>query len=156
MTPERGRTRIMGHLLHRCSSTVRSEVQSSDCLAAGPQGRPAGPCSDATHRDRTTGRAERVRDGDARGRADAGPDAHRTRRAPARTGRSLRIGQGLDRADGIAAGKAHATPADFPPPAEEAPEEPVAEEVAEAPEYEQVAPAETVEVEAQPASKGAE
>src|SRR5881409_1929976 len=48
-------------------------------------------------------------------------------------------------ADGIAAGKAHATPADFPPPAEEAPEEPVAEEVAEAPEYEQVAPAETVE-----------
>src|SRR5439155_3333640 len=36
-------------------------------------------------------------------------------------------------ADGIAAGKAHATPADFPPPAEEAPEEPVAEEVAEAP-----------------------
>ena len=59
-------------------------------------------------------------------------------------------------ADGIAAGKAHATPADFPPPAEEAPEEPVAEEVAEAPEYEQVAPAETVEAEAQPASKGAE
>jgi small subunit ribosomal protein S2 len=59
-------------------------------------------------------------------------------------------------ADAIAAGKAHATPADFPPPAEEAPEEPVAEEVAEAPEYEQVAPAETVEAEAQPASKGAE
>jgi len=59
-------------------------------------------------------------------------------------------------ADGIAAGKAHATPADFSPPAEEAPEEPVAEEVAEAPEYEQVAPAETVEAEAQPASKGAE
>jgi small subunit ribosomal protein S2 len=47
-------------------------------------------------------------------------------------------------ADGIAAGKAHATPADFPPPAEETPEEPAAQEVAEAPEYEQVAPAETV------------
>jgi len=59
-------------------------------------------------------------------------------------------------ADGIAAGKAHATPTDFTPPAEEAPEEPVAEEVAEAPEYEQVAPAEAVEPEAQPVSKGAE
>ena len=51
-------------------------------------------------------------------------------------------------ADGIAAGKAHATPADFTAPAEEPPEEePRAEEVAEAPEYEQVAPAEKVEAE---------
>jgi small subunit ribosomal protein S2 len=51
-------------------------------------------------------------------------------------------------ADGIAAGKAHATPADFTAPAEEPPEEePRAEEVAEAPEYEQVAPAEKVKAE---------
>jgi small subunit ribosomal protein S2 len=47
-------------------------------------------------------------------------------------------------ADGIAAGKTQATPADFAP-AEEKPEEPSADEVAEAPEYEQVAPTETVE-----------
>jgi small subunit ribosomal protein S2 len=61
-------------------------------------------------------------------------------------------------ADGIAAGKAHATPSDFVPVTDETaePEEPAAEEVAEAPEYEQVTPAETVEAEAQPASKGAE
>ena len=52
-------------------------------------------------------------------------------------------------ADGIAAGKTQATPADFEAAAEEPePEEaPAAEEVAEAPEYEQVAPAETVEAE---------
>jgi len=52
-------------------------------------------------------------------------------------------------AAGIAAGKAHATPADFRQPAAAEPEEeaPSAEEVAEAPEYEQVAPAETVEAE---------
>jgi small subunit ribosomal protein S2 len=56
-------------------------------------------------------------------------------------------------ADGMAAGKAQVTPADFTPPAEETPEEPVAEEVAEAPEYEQVAPAETVE--AEPVTEGA-
>jgi small subunit ribosomal protein S2 len=50
-------------------------------------------------------------------------------------------------ADGIAAGKARATPADFAPPVEEtAPEVagPEAEEAAAAPEYEQVAQAETV------------
>jgi small subunit ribosomal protein S2 len=61
--------------------------------------------------------------------------------------------------DGIAAGKAHATPADFVPVTdetepEEKPEEegekpeeegPSAEEIAEAPEYEQASPAETVE-----------
>jgi small subunit ribosomal protein S2 len=61
-------------------------------------------------------------------------------------------------ADGIAAGKAHVTPADFTPPAEETAEEPVAEEVAEAPEYEQVAPTETVEEpqpEAEPVTEGA-
>ena len=46
-------------------------------------------------------------------------------------------------ADGIAAGKAHATPADFAPPVEEtAPQD---EEVAEAPEYEQVSQGETTE-----------
>ncbi len=61
-------------------------------------------------------------------------------------------------ADGIAAGRAQVTPADFTAPAEEEPEpeepeEPVAEEVAEAPEYEQVAPAETVE--AEPVAEGA-
>jgi small subunit ribosomal protein S2 len=51
-------------------------------------------------------------------------------------------------ADGIAAGKAHASPADFPQPDEPQEEEPrSAEEVAEAPEYEQAAPAETVEPE---------
>jgi small subunit ribosomal protein S2 len=55
-------------------------------------------------------------------------------------------------ADGIAAGKAQASPADFPEPEpaeEQQPEEeaPAAEEVAEAPEYEKVAPAETVEAE---------
>jgi small subunit ribosomal protein S2 len=68
-------------------------------------------------------------------------------------------------ADGIAAGKAHAAPADFPQPtapepeeeapvaeevapaAEEVAEAPAAEEVAEAPELEQVAPAEKVEAE---------
>ena len=56
-------------------------------------------------------------------------------------------------ADGIAAGKAHATPSDFVPVTDETaePEEPAAEEVAEAPEYEQVTPAETVEEEPQPA-----
>src|SRR4051794_20802443 len=70
-------------------------------------------------------------------------------------------------ADGIAAGKAHATPADFAPPTEEEEqleEAPAAEEVAEAPEYEQAAPAETVErepepepePEAQPVTEGAE
>jgi small subunit ribosomal protein S2 len=51
-------------------------------------------------------------------------------------------------ADGIAAGKARVTPADFAPPAEEtAPDEtaPDAEEAAEAPEYEQVGAAESVE-----------
>ena len=49
-------------------------------------------------------------------------------------------------ADGIAAGKTQATPADFQQPTEEQPEEaPAAEEVAEAPEREQAAPAETVE-----------
>jgi small subunit ribosomal protein S2 len=49
-------------------------------------------------------------------------------------------------ADGIAAGKAHATPTDFVPVTDETePEAPEAEEVAEAPEYEQVTPAETVE-----------
>jgi small subunit ribosomal protein S2 len=58
-------------------------------------------------------------------------------------------------ADGIAAGKAHATPADFVPVTdetepEEKPEEegPSAEEIAEAPEYEQASPAETVEEQA--------
>jgi small subunit ribosomal protein S2 len=61
-------------------------------------------------------------------------------------------------ADGIAAGKAHAAPADFPQPTAPEPEEeapapeevaeaPAAEEVAEAPELEQVAPAEKVEAE---------
>jgi small subunit ribosomal protein S2 len=61
-------------------------------------------------------------------------------------------------ADGIAAGKAHAAPADFPQPtapepeeeapaAEEVAEAPAAEEVAEAPELEQVAQAEKVEAE---------
>src|SRR5436190_7951394 len=54
-------------------------------------------------------------------------------------------------ADGIAAGKAHATPSDFVPVTDETAEaeEPAAEEVAEAPEYEQVTPAETVEEEPQ-------
>ena len=53
-------------------------------------------------------------------------------------------------ADGIAAGKAHASPADFAPAAEEPEQEeeaPSAEEAAAAPEYQQVAPAETVEAE---------
>jgi small subunit ribosomal protein S2 len=51
-------------------------------------------------------------------------------------------------ADGIAAGKAHATPADFPPPAEEEPEEePAAEEAAET-----AAP----EPEPEPVTEGAE
>jgi small subunit ribosomal protein S2 len=57
-------------------------------------------------------------------------------------------------ADGIAAGKAHATPADFPPPVEEAPGEEVApEEASEAPE-----PAAETEPEPQPepVTKGAE
>jgi len=55
-------------------------------------------------------------------------------------------------ADGIAAGKALATPADFVPVTDEAAEreEPAAEEVAEAPEYEEATPAETVEVEREP------
>jgi len=55
-------------------------------------------------------------------------------------------------ADGIAAGKAHATAADFAPPVAEDRPEPEAEteagpaeQVAEAPEYEQVSPSETVE-----------
>jgi small subunit ribosomal protein S2 len=51
-------------------------------------------------------------------------------------------------ADGIAAGKAHATPADFAEPAAEEAEgeaEPQVEEAAEAPEYDQVSPAETTE-----------
>jgi small subunit ribosomal protein S2 len=50
--------------------------------------------------------------------------------------------------DGLAAGKAHATPADFTPAPEEGEpgaEGPSAEEIAEAPEYEQASPAETVE-----------
>ncbi len=51
-------------------------------------------------------------------------------------------------ADGIAAGKSHATPTDFVPVTDEnEPEAPAAQEVAEAPEYEQVTPAETVEPE---------
>ena len=79
-------------------------------------------------------------------------------------------------ADGIAAGKAQATPADFVPvvdetevaeaeaPAAEA-EAPAAEEIAEAPEYEQASPAESVEEpepepelepEAAPVAEGAE
>ena len=56
-------------------------------------------------------------------------------------------------AEGIAAGKAHASPADFPQPAEPQEEEeeaPSAEEVAEAPEPEQAAPTETVEAEPVP------
>jgi small subunit ribosomal protein S2 len=54
-------------------------------------------------------------------------------------------------ADGIAAGKAHASPADFEQPQPEPQEEaPSAEEVAEAPEYEQASPAETVEPEPEP------
>jgi small subunit ribosomal protein S2 len=48
-------------------------------------------------------------------------------------------------ADGIAAGKAHATPADFEPRPAEEEAAPEAEEAAEAPEYEQIGQAETVE-----------
>jgi small subunit ribosomal protein S2 len=84
-------------------------------------------------------------------------------------------------ADGIAAGKAHATPVDFTPAAEPlvrdsgqveevsgepggspveaaSPEGPSAEEVAEAPEYEQLTSAENVEAEpeAEPVTEGAE
>jgi small subunit ribosomal protein S2 len=55
-------------------------------------------------------------------------------------------------ADGIAAGKAHATPAEFPPPVEETPEEEPAPEEAAEPE----APAEAVEPEPQPVAEGAE
>jgi small subunit ribosomal protein S2 len=55
-------------------------------------------------------------------------------------------------ADGIAAGKAHATPADFPPPVEETPEEEPAPEEAAEPE----APAEALEPEPQPVAEGAE
>jgi small subunit ribosomal protein S2 len=60
-------------------------------------------------------------------------------------------------ADGIAAGKTQATPADFAgteeepeAPAEEQSEAPAAEAIAEAAEYEQAAPAETVEAPAEP------
>jgi small subunit ribosomal protein S2 len=61
-------------------------------------------------------------------------------------------------ADGIAAGKTQATPADFAKPAaEEEPEAPAAEEVADVPEDEEVTPAETVEEpEATPVAEGAE
>src|SRR5262245_50242167 len=50
-------------------------------------------------------------------------------------------------AEGIAAGKTRATPADFAPFEDQRaePEEPTAEEIAEAPEYEQASPGETVE-----------
>jgi small subunit ribosomal protein S2 len=60
-------------------------------------------------------------------------------------------------ADGIDAGKARATPADFQQPRVEEEEEPSAEEIAEAPEYEQASPAETVEEpEPTPVTEGAE
>jgi small subunit ribosomal protein S2 len=61
-------------------------------------------------------------------------------------------------ADGIAAGKAHATPSDFHPAAEEAPEEAAPEEAAEPPAEaaEASAEAEAVEPEPQPVTEGAE
>jgi small subunit ribosomal protein S2 len=63
-------------------------------------------------------------------------------------------------ADGIAAGKAHATPSDFQPAAEEAPEEPAPEEAAEPPAEAAEAPAEAeaeaVQPEPQPVTEGAE
>ncbi len=65
-------------------------------------------------------------------------------------------------AEGIAAGKAHARPADFVPVQEEAEAEaeaeaPSAEEVAEAPEYQQASPGETVEApEPEPVAESAE
>ena len=69
-------------------------------------------------------------------------------------------------AEGIAAGKAHARPADFVPVQEEAEAEPEAEaeaeapsaeEVAEAPEYQQASPGETVEApEPEPVAESAE
>ena len=63
-------------------------------------------------------------------------------------------------ADGIAAGKAHATPADFPAPAEEAPEEETASEEVAASEEAAEAPAEAAEPEPepepQPVTEGAE
>jgi small subunit ribosomal protein S2 len=55
-------------------------------------------------------------------------------------------------ADGIAAGKAHATPADFPPPVEEAPEGEAAPEVL----PEAAEPAAETEPEPQPVTEGAE
>ena len=90
----------------------------------------------------SAGQVKELRDRTGAGMMDA-------KRALQETEGDLDAAQRLLREQGIAAaGKAHATPADFTAPAEEPPEEePRAEEVAEAPEYEQVAPAEKVEAE---------